>query len=226
MDITLAVATGFVYWEATHVFWKGYQCVLWEGEELETKSMWTKYLCDNGVSSFLRYNHSKHRSRRRHWRKINWEVSLSQYSFRGWLWLVRDNLEECIGFLISHWNVSNVLAKYATPSWESDDRSRCFVLYSMNSELSWSDSPELGCSHFSFSCTFRIHVPLCVWSYGRSTAKRRLFSCSFTGTKDENLMFLLLVCYRYHFTYRYTHGWDIPAVAQKIHKQNSGRIGL
>ena len=140
--------------------------------------------------------------------------------------VVRDNLEECIGFLISHWNVSNVLAKYATPSWESDDRSRCFVLYSMNSELSWSDSPELGCSHFSFSCTFRIHVPLCVWSCGRSTAKRRLFSCSFTGTKDENLMFLLLVCYRYHFTYRYTHGWDIPAVAQKIHKQNSGRIGL
>ena len=55
MDVTLAVATGFVYWEATHVFWKGYQCVSWEGGELETKSMWTKYLCDNGVSSFLRY---------------------------------------------------------------------------------------------------------------------------------------------------------------------------
>ena len=72
--------------------------------------------------------------------------------------VVRDNLEECIGFLISHWNVSNVLAKYATPSWESDDRSRCFVLYSMNSELSWSDSPELGCSHslvllgYAFRC--------------------------------------------------------------------------
>ena len=55
MDVTLAVATGFVYWEATPVFWKGYQCVSWEGGELETKSMWTKYLCDNGVSSFLRY---------------------------------------------------------------------------------------------------------------------------------------------------------------------------
>ena len=58
MDVTLAVATqptGFVYWEATQVFWKGYQCVSWEGGELETKSMWTKYLCDNGVSSFLRY---------------------------------------------------------------------------------------------------------------------------------------------------------------------------
>ena len=137
--------------------------------------------------------------------------------------VVRDNLEECIGFLISHWNVSNVLAKYATPSWESDDRSRCFVLYSMNSELSWSDSPELGCSH---SLVLDTRSAVCVWSCGRSTAKRRLFSCSFTGTKDENLMFLLLVCYRYHFTYRYTHGWDIPAVAQKIHKQNSGRIGL
>ena len=92
MDVTLAVATGFVYWEATHVFWKGYQCVSWEGGELETKSMSTKYLCDNGVSSFLRYNHSKHRSRRRHWRKINMGSKLITLFFQRLV--VRDNLEE------------------------------------------------------------------------------------------------------------------------------------
>ena len=139
--------------------------------------------------------HTKHRCRRRHWRKIDIMGCITFFFQR---LVVRDNLEECIGFLISHWNVSNVLAKYATPSWESDDRSRCFVLYSMNSELSWSDSPELGCSHFSFSCTFRIQFPAGVLSCGRNMAERRgrWFSCSFTGTKNE--MFLLLVCY--HFT--------------------------
>ena len=54
MDVTLAVATGFVYWEATHVFWKGYHCLTWEGESWKGNRCGTKSLCDNGVSSFLR----------------------------------------------------------------------------------------------------------------------------------------------------------------------------
>ncbi len=54
MDVTLAVATGFVYWEATHVFWKGYHCLTWEGESWKGNRCGTKFLCYNGVSSFLR----------------------------------------------------------------------------------------------------------------------------------------------------------------------------
>ena len=54
MDITLAVATGLVSWEAIHVFWKGYQYVTWEGRRVGENTRGTKYLCGNGVNSFLR----------------------------------------------------------------------------------------------------------------------------------------------------------------------------
>jgi hypothetical protein len=70
MDVTLAVATGFVYWEATHVFWKGYHYLSWEGESWKDIGVEPNLYVTMVWAVFWDLYHTKHRNRRRRWRKI------------------------------------------------------------------------------------------------------------------------------------------------------------